>query len=127
VLVVGRFEEDVALVRRLHRRGPPPAGPALLGAVAAGLPAFGELGEAAEGVLGPAQWWPTPRTPRVGPSGAGFAAAYRRRVGHEPSYVAAQAAAAGHLALAAHGLGLAPGDLPGWRTSTGPGARSATA
>jgi hypothetical protein len=32
--------------------------------------------------------------------------------------VAAQAAAAGHLALAAHGLGLAPGDLPGWRTST---------
>jgi ABC-type branched-subunit amino acid transport system substrate-binding protein len=117
VLVVGRFEEDVALVRRLRRsrRG---AGPALLGAVAAGLPAFGELGPAAAGVLGPVQWWPTSRTPRVGPSGAGFAAGYRRRVGHEPSYVAAQAAAAGHLALSAHRLGLAPADLPGWRTST---------
>jgi ABC-type branched-subunit amino acid transport system substrate-binding protein len=129
VLVVGRFEEDLALVRHLlgiHRgtpRGFPgplrrPRGPALLGAVAAGLPAFGELGEAAEGVLGPVQWWPTSRAPRVGPSGAGFAAGYRRRVGHEPSYVAAQAAAAGHLALAAHRLDLAPADLPGWRTST---------
>jgi ABC-type branched-subunit amino acid transport system substrate-binding protein len=118
VLVVGRFEDDVDLVRRLRRRGPPPAGPALLAAVAAGLPAFGELGAAAEGVLGPVQWWPTSRAPRVGPSGAGFAAAYRRRVGHEPSYVAAQAAAAGHLALAARGLGLEPGALPGWRTST---------
>jgi ABC-type branched-subunit amino acid transport system substrate-binding protein len=117
LLVVGRFEEDVALVRHLRRPGRG-AGPALLGAVAAGLPAFGELGEAAEGVLGPVQWWPTSRTPRVGPSGAGFAAGYRRRVGHEPSYVAAQAAAAGHLALAAHRLGLAPADLPGWRTST---------
>jgi ABC-type branched-subunit amino acid transport system substrate-binding protein len=115
VLVVGRFEEDVELVRRLRGRA---GGPALLGAVAAGLPAFGELGAAAEGVLGPVQWWPTSRTPRVGPSGADFAAGYRRRVGQEPSYVAAQAAAAGQLALAAHRLGLATGDLPGWRTST---------
>ena len=143
VLVVGRFEEDVAQVRLLrglsHRGtprstgapprgspdpsggtpGPPrPRGPALLGAVAAGLPAFGELGAAAEGVLGPVQWWPTSRTPQVGPSGADFADGYRRLVGHEPSYVAAQAAAAGYLALAAHGLGLAAEDLPGWRTST---------
>ena len=51
-------------------------------------------------------------------SNADFAARYRRRVGNEPSYVAAQAAAAGYLALAAHGLGLAAEDLPGWRTST---------
>jgi len=116
VLVVGRFEEDVAQVRRL--RGGSPCPPALLGAVAAGLPAFGELGEAAEGVLGPVQWWPTSRKAPVGPSGADFAAGYRRRVGHEPSYVAAQAAAAGYLALAVHGLGLAAEDLPGWRTST---------
>jgi ABC-type branched-subunit amino acid transport system substrate-binding protein len=117
VLIVGRFEEDVALVGRLRGAGRG-AGPALLAAVAAGLPAFGELGEAAEGVLGPVQWWPASRAPRVGPSGAGFAAAYRRRVGQEPSYVVAQAAAAGHVALAAHRLGLAPADLPGWRTST---------
>src|SRR6266511_1502635 len=72
----------------------------------------------ADVVLGPVQWWPTSRTPQVGPPGADFAAGYRRRVGHEPSYVAAQAAAAGYLALAAHGLGLAAEDLPGWRTST---------
>jgi branched-chain amino acid transport system substrate-binding protein len=114
VLVVGRFEEDVALVRRL-RRSPRPV---LVGAVAAGLPAFGELGEAAAGVLGPVQWWPTPRPPGVGPSGSHFAARYRRLAGSEPSYVAAQAAAAGHLALAAHRLGLAAPDLPGWTTST---------
>jgi nitroreductase len=115
VLVVGRFEEDVALVRRLRQQ---PHGVAVVGAVAAGLPVFGELGEEAEGVLGPVQWWPTSRAPRVGPSGADFAARYRRRAGHQPSYVAAQAAAAGHLALAAHRLGLAAPDPPGWRTST---------
>jgi ABC-type branched-subunit amino acid transport system substrate-binding protein len=90
----------------------------VLGAVAAGLPAFGELGKAAEGVLGPVQWWPDSRTPEVGPSGTDFAARYRRRVGNEPSYVAAQAAAAGYLAQAAERLGLTAGDVPGWTTST---------
>jgi branched-chain amino acid transport system substrate-binding protein len=114
VLLAGRYEEDVALVLRLRRQ----PHPAVLGAVAAGLPAFGELGPAAEGVLGPVQWWPTSRTPAVGPSGADFAARYRRRVGREPSYVAAQAAAAGHLAHAAHRMGMAPGDVRAWRTST---------
>jgi ABC-type branched-subunit amino acid transport system substrate-binding protein len=115
VLVAGRFEEDVALVRRLA------AGPhavVLLAAVAAGLPAFGALGEAAEGVLGPVQWWPSARTPQVGPSGTGFAARYRRRAGREPSYVAAQAAAAGYLAHAAGRRGRPPEALRRWRTST---------
>ncbi|HYT26478.1 MAG TPA: ABC transporter substrate-binding protein [Actinomycetota bacterium] len=115
VLAAGRFEEDVALVRRL---GCLPGGAALVAAVAAGLPAFGELAEAAEGVLGPVQWWPASRTPGVGPSGAGFAARYRRRVGREPSYVAAQAAAAGYLAHAAHRLGPAAGAPRQWTTST---------
>jgi ABC-type branched-subunit amino acid transport system substrate-binding protein len=115
VLVAGRFEEDAALVRRLA------AGPhavVLLAAVAAGLPAFGALGEAAEGVLGPVQWWPSARTPQVGPSGTGFAARYRRRAGREPSYVAAQAAAAGYLAHAAGRRGRPPEALRRWRTST---------
>ncbi len=115
-LVVGRFEQDVAVVRRLRGWRHPPA---LLGAVAAGLPAFGqELGEAAEGVLGPVQWWPTARTPEIGPSGADFATGYRRRTGREPSYVAAQAAAAGYLAHAAHRLGPAAEVVPRWTTST---------
>jgi hypothetical protein len=97
-----------------------PGTPALLAAVAAGLPAFGEqLGDAAEGVLGPVQWWPSPRRPQVGPSGADFAASHRRRGGGgAPSYVAAQAAAAGHLALAAHLLGLSAEEVRQWTTST---------
>jgi ABC-type branched-subunit amino acid transport system substrate-binding protein len=116
LLVVGRFEEDVAVIRRV--RGWPRA-PALLAAVAAGLPAFGEqLGPAAEDVLGPVQWWPSRRRPQVGPSGADFAGRYRRRTGREPSYVAAQAAAAGYLAHAAHRRGLTAQTVPQWTTST---------
>jgi hypothetical protein len=42
IAVAGRFEDDVAVVRRLRRGG---HSPALLGAVAAGIPAFArELG-----------------------------------------------------------------------------------
>jgi ABC-type branched-subunit amino acid transport system substrate-binding protein len=116
LLVAGPFEHDAAVVRGLRDRG---QAPALLAAVAAGIPAFGrELGEAAEGVLGPVQWWPSADTPRIGPSGAEFVAWYRRRTGREPSYLAAQAAAGGYLAHAAHGLGLEAEDVPQWRTST---------
>jgi ABC-type branched-subunit amino acid transport system substrate-binding protein len=116
LLVVGRFEEDVAVVRRV--RGWPRA-PALLAAVAAGLPAFGEqLGPAAEDLLGPVQWWLSRRRPEVGPSGASFAGRYRRRTGREPSYVAAQAAAAGYLAHAAHHQGLEAETVRQWTTST---------
>jgi ABC-type branched-subunit amino acid transport system substrate-binding protein len=116
LLVVGRFEEDVAVIRRVRGW---PRSPALLGAVAAGLPAFGEqLGPAAEDVFGPVQWWPSRRRPQVGPSGADFAGRYRRRTGREPSYVAAQAAAAGYLAHAAHHRGLAAETVRQWRTST---------
>jgi ABC-type branched-subunit amino acid transport system substrate-binding protein len=116
LLVAGPFEHDVAVVRRLRDRG---QSPALLGAVAAGIPAFGqELGEAAEGVLAPVQWWPSPQTPTVGPSGTDFVTHYRHRTGREPSYPAAQAAAAGYLAHAAHRLDLGFNDLPQWTTST---------
>lgn len=108
VLVVGRFEEDVAVIRRV--RGWPRA-PTLLAAVAAGLPALGEQ-------LGPVQWWPSRRRPEVGPSGADFADRYRRRTGREPSYVAAQAAAAGYLAHVAHRRGLAAETVGQWTTST---------
>jgi hypothetical protein len=87
--------------------------------VAAGIPAFGqELREAAEGVLAPVQWWPSPQTPTVGPSGTDFATRYQHRTGHEPSYPAAQAAAAGYLAHAAHRQDLGFNDLPQWTTST---------
>jgi ABC-type branched-subunit amino acid transport system substrate-binding protein len=116
LLLVGRFEQDVAAVRRLRARR---QAPALMAAVAAGIPAFGqELGPAAEGVLGPAQWWPSAPTPQIGPSGTDFVACYQQRTGHRPSYPAAQAAAAGYLAHAARQLGLAAQDLVHWETST---------
>ena len=116
VLVAGPFEHDAAVVRGLRDRS---QSPALLAAVAAGISAFGqELGEAAEGVLGPVQWWPTADKPRIGFSGVEFAAQYQRRTGREPSYPAALAATAGYLAHAAHDLGLEARDLPGWAIST---------
>ena len=116
LLVAGPFEHDVAVVRGLRDRG---QAPALLGAVAAGIPAFGqELGEAAEGVLAPVQWWPDSQTPKIGPSGTDFVTHYQHRTGRDPSYPAAQAAAAGYLAHAAHRLDLGVTDLPQWSTST---------
>jgi branched-chain amino acid transport system substrate-binding protein len=116
LLVAGPFEHDVAVVRGLRDHG---QSPALLGAVAAGIPAFGqELGEAAEGVFGPVQWWPDSQTPKIGPSGTDFATHYQDRTGRPPSYPAAQAAAAGYLAHAAHRLDLGVDDLPQWTTST---------
>jgi ABC-type branched-subunit amino acid transport system substrate-binding protein len=116
LLVAGPFEHDAAVVRGLRHRG---QSPALLAAVAAGISAFGrELGEAAEGVLGPVQWWPSGETPKIGPSGTDFVTQYRRRTGQEPSYPAAQAAAAGYLAHAAHGQRLEAEDVLQWTTST---------
>jgi branched-chain amino acid transport system substrate-binding protein len=112
LLVVGRFEHDVAVVRRLHDHQETPA---LVAAVAAGIPDFGqELGQVAEGVLGPVQWWPTPQEPKPGPSGSEFATRYRHRTGHEPSYPAAQAAAAGYLAHTAHRVGMTAEDVVNW-------------
>jgi branched-chain amino acid transport system substrate-binding protein len=116
LLVAGPFEHDVDVVRDLRDRG---QAPALLGAVAAGIPAFGqELGEAAEGILAPVQWWPNSQTPKIGPAGTDFATTYQRRTGRQPSYPAAQAAAAGYLAHAAHRRDLGVSDLPQWTTST---------
>ena len=122
LLIAGRYDHDVAVVRHLRDRR---QSPALLAAVAAGIPAFGqELGQAAEGVLGPVQWWPSTQRPKIGPSGTDFATCYRDRTGREPSYPAAQAAAAGYLAHAAHRKGLAATDLVRWETSTLLGAFS---
>ena len=118
VLVAGHFEHDLAVVQRLHQLATAQA-PALVAAVAAGIQAFGqEAGPAAEGVFGPAQWWPTAHAPTIGPSGMTFVEQYRRQTGREPSYVAAQAVAAGYLGCAAHRLGLTPKDVLQWQTST---------
>lgn len=113
VLVVGRFQDDVAVVPGLRGRCE------LVGCVAAGIPAFGEeLGADAEGVLGPVQWWADDTVPEHGPSGEAFARRYRDRHGRVASYVAAQAAAAGYLALAAGARSLTVAELERWSTST---------
>jgi ABC-type branched-subunit amino acid transport system substrate-binding protein len=116
LLVAGPFEHDAEVVRGVRQRG---QAPALLAVVAAGIPAFGqELAEAAEGVLAPVQWWPNSDTSEVGPSGTEFVTQYRSRTAREPSYPAAQAAAAGYLAHAAHRLSLEAKDVPKWTTSS---------
>jgi len=116
LVTAGSFEHDVAVIRKLRERR---QAPALLGAVAAGISAFDqELVEAAEGVLGPVQWWPTHDMPKVGPSGVHFAARFQQQTGREPSYPAVQAAAAGYLAHAAHRHDMTANDVLGWRTST---------
>lgn len=67
VLSAGSFEDDVRLVRELVIHD---IDIKAIGAVAAGISAFGEqLGETAHGVCGPSQWEPTPTfTPEYGPS-----------------------------------------------------------
>jgi hypothetical protein len=114
VLVVGTFDQDVAIVAELHG-----VEPGLIACVAAGLPEFGKrLGSAAEGVVGPVQWIPEAATPQIGPSGTDYARHYQATFGGPPSYVSAQATAAGLLAAEAHRLGLGPDDVHPWRTST---------
>lgn len=116
VLTAGSFDHDVNVVRSLTRGQ---QGPALIAAVAAGITAFGdELGPAAEGVLGPVQWWPTNHQPDIGPTGEEFAAGYQERTGQQPSYTAAQAAAAAYLAVAWTESADDPHDPRGWKTST---------
>jgi len=68
-----------------------------LAVVAAGLAAFhAELGELAEGVIGPSQWEPSvSEEPLLGPESAWFSKAFRRAFQKAPEYPAAQAFALG--------------------------------
>lgn len=116
VLIVGTFQEDVALVRSIRRRDLPMG---LIGCVAAGIEAFGEqLGPLAEGAFGPTQWHPPAERPEVGPTATEFIRRYRTQHGEEPDYLSAQAAAAGHLAAEALRRGYGPDDVRRWQTST---------
>jgi branched-chain amino acid transport system substrate-binding protein len=75
----------------------------VLGCVAAGVNKFYlDLGNNAEGIVGPAQWDPAFEVrPRLGPSPAQFVARFRATTRLEPDYPAAQAYAAGLLTMAA--------------------------
>jgi len=114
VLITASFDREVAAIAELSDTQSP-----LIACVAAGLPEFYErLGDAAEGVVGPVQWIPQATTPDIGPSGAEYARRYQTTYGSPPSYVAAQATAAGFLAEEAHQLGLRPEEVQAWQTST---------
>lgn len=115
VLIVGRFAEDVALVEQI--RADRDVG--LVGCVAAGLLEFERrLGAAADEVVAPVQWIADASDPEVGPSGAGFRLNYQDRYGEPPGYVAAQAAAAGHLGSEAHRRQFSHHDVRRWKTTS---------
>lgn len=95
LLVAGSFADELAAARRLL-----PGRWRAAALVGAGVEeVLANLGGHREGLLGPAQWLPSAApSPDVGPSAADFIAAYRRRVGTDPPYPAAQAFAAGLVA-----------------------------
>jgi branched-chain amino acid transport system substrate-binding protein len=98
LLVAGRFTEEVAAGRALLDR--PWSAAAFVGAGEEEV--LAALGDAREGLLGPAQWVPQPSAaPGEGPDTAWFARRFARRTGRRPSYPAAQAFAAGVLAARA--------------------------
>jgi branched-chain amino acid transport system substrate-binding protein len=90
---VGRFEDDVAIVRSRDLLGTVKT----LACVGAGLEAFDrELGDLAEGVIGPSQWEPNVHhAPLAGPGEKWFCSEFERAFHQRPGYPAAQAFAVG--------------------------------
>lgn len=97
----GSYEHDVAVMRATAAAK---LNITVLGCVAAGVGRFGaELGELAEGIVGPSQWEPSSETqPQLGPTPAQFARRMRDAGAIESvDYPAAQIYAAGLLTVAA--------------------------
>ncbi len=99
LLSAGSFAHDVAVIRAIAASQ---LDIPVLACVAAGVERFGiELGEHAEGIVGPSQWEESAQLkPAIGPAPAAFARRMRA-AGAACDYVAAQAFAAGLLAKAA--------------------------
>lgn len=98
LLVVGRFEEELAAARVLVGRPWPAA--AFIGAGEEDV--LAELGRELEGLLGPAQWVPQAAPdPDEGPDAGWFVERFTRATGQPPSYPAAQAFASGVVAARA--------------------------
>ncbi|MGH7342984.1 MAG: ABC transporter substrate-binding protein, partial [Candidatus Rokuibacteriota bacterium] len=93
LISVGSFEDDLSIVR--HRQLF--QGVSTLAVVAAGLDAFHrEVGDLAEGVIGPSQWEAgADEAPETGPDARWFCSEFERRFGQSPGYPAAQAYAVG--------------------------------
>ena len=101
MLSAGGYEHDVAAMRyAIESRLNLP----VLGCIAAGVTRFGaDLGGEADGIVGPSQWEEDLAvTPEIGPAPREFARRMRERLGGAScDYPAAQAYAAGLIALAA--------------------------
>jgi branched-chain amino acid transport system substrate-binding protein len=94
----GSFEHDASVIRAVAQSN---LNLPVLACVAAGVARFrAELGEMAEGIVGPSQWEIDANAePEIGPPPHEFARRMRTEAGiEEPDYVAAQAYAAGLLA-----------------------------
>ena len=96
----GSFAQDVALMRAAVAADP---NLPVLACVAAGVHGFGaELGEAAEGIVGPSQWEAHAHiAPELGPPPDDFARRMRKSGFPDCDYIAAQAYAAGLIGAAA--------------------------
>jgi branched-chain amino acid transport system substrate-binding protein len=95
LLVAGQFEEELTAARVLLGRGWRAA--AFIGAGVDEV--LVQLGDAREGLLGPAQWVArVARHPDLGPAAKWFVEAFRQETGADPPYPAAAAFAAGVLA-----------------------------
>ena len=84
----GHFADGQQFAKAMSEKGIKAKFIALL--VAPPEPKFAEIGEAAQGIVGPSQWEPQAAfTPDYGPSGADFIAAYKAAYNEDPSYHAA--------------------------------------
>ena len=100
VISAGSYQHDIAIMRlcAAHEANIP-----VLGCVAAGVARFGaDLGDDAEGIVGPSQWeTDADIIPQIGPSSRDFVHRMRTLGARDCDYPAAQAYAAGLVTLAA--------------------------
>jgi branched-chain amino acid transport system substrate-binding protein len=96
----GSYDHDLRVIRAIASSD---LNILVLGCVAAGVRQFAQdLGELAEGVVGPSQWESSVEiSPTLGPSPAEFVRRMRIATGESPDYPAAQIYAAGMLTSAA--------------------------
>jgi ABC-type branched-subunit amino acid transport system substrate-binding protein len=93
----GRFEDDVAIVKKAQA-GPNP--PRAICSVAAGVQDFASEVDDVDGIYGVAQWYPGRGVqPELGPAEDDFLQAYRELARALPDYPAVQAAAGAVLAM----------------------------
>ena len=94
LVLVGRFQDDVTIMRTRHLW---PNTVREVAAVASGIRAFSiELGPVAQGVIGPSQWEPGISFPNtVGPDSNWFLLNFEKQFGQPPEYIAAGSFATG--------------------------------